>query len=56
MSTQKQKLNKYAVNKLKQLATEITKKSNQTLEEIHLLNFRKEIYTTLLEESNKPEF
>lgn len=55
----KQQLNNYAVNKLKQLAVEIEKKQiseNLTDGEIYLLRLRSEIYTTLLNESNLPEF
>lgn len=51
-------LNKYAINKLKALAVEIQKKQKTDLkkDEIHLLNLRKEIYQSLLDESNKLDF
>lgn len=55
----KQQLNKYAINKLKQLAVEIAKKQDNAQvfeDELHYLRLRAEIYTALLEESNKPEF
>jgi len=56
--SQLSKLNKYAVNKLKALAVEIEKKQDMDLtdHEIHLLSLRKDIYKTLLDESNKLDF
>lgn len=55
---EKHQLNKYAVNKLKALAVEIQKKQDEDLtdHEIHLLSLRKDIYKTLLDESNKLDF
>lgn len=54
----KDKLNKYAINKLKALAVEVEKKQDMDLTEyeIHLLNLRKDIYQSLLDESNKLDF
>lgn len=54
----KDKLNKYAINKLKALAVEVEKKQDMDLtdHEIHLLSLRKDIYQSLLDESNKLDF
>lgn len=55
---EKHQLNKYAVNKLRALAVEIEKKQDEDLTEyeIHLLSLRKDIYQSLLDESNKLDF